>query len=201
MGTIYGYARCSTNESKQDIDRQRRELIKCGVSSNNIYWEYAHGTDNGRVELNRLMEVATPGDVIVTTEVSRLARSTQKLCDIIKEVQDKQLKLVICGSITFDCTPGHSTDVMTKGMLQMWAVFSELEGDIIRERIKSGMANAKAKGKKLGHPALTKETVPASFYKHYALYKDGTINVTDMARLCGCSRTTIYRYIKVVEEK
>lgn len=199
MATIYGYARCSTNETKQDIDRQRRELMKCGVSSENIFWEYAHGTDNDRIELNRLMAAASAGDTIVTTEVSRLARSTQKLCAIIDEVQAKELKLVITNSITFDCTPGHEADVMTKGMIQMWAVFSELEGEIIRQRIKSGMANAKAKGKKIGHPALSKETIPSSFYKHYALYKDKAINVTELARLCDCSRTTIYRYIRVVK--
>lgn len=119
MDKIYGYARCSTNETKQNIDRQGRELSKCGVPAENIYWEFDHGTNDDRIELKRLMDVVESGDTIVTTEVSRLARSTQKLCEIIKIIQDKQLKLVICNSITFDCRPGHDTDVMTKGMIQM----------------------------------------------------------------------------------
>lgn len=200
MDKIYGYARCSTNETKQNIDRQGRELSKCGVHAENIYWEFDHGTNDDRIELKRLMDVVESGDTIVTTEVSRLARSTQKLCEIIKIIQDKQLKLVICNSITFDCRPGHDTDVMTKGMIQMWDVFSELEGEIIRQRIKSSMANAKAKGKKIGHPATTKESIPDTFYKKYPLYKNGSINVTDLARLCKCSRTTVYKYIKIIEE-
>ena len=45
----YGYARCSTNELKQDIDRQKRELIKQGVAEENIYFEYESGTKIDRV--------------------------------------------------------------------------------------------------------------------------------------------------------
>ena len=198
MAEVYGYARCSTNESRQNIDRQKRDLIKNGVPADHIYWEYDHGTNDDRVELNRLLDVATAGDTIVTTEVSRLARSTQKLCSIIKEIQDKQLKLIICNSITFNCTPGHETDIMTKGMIQMWGVFAELEGDMIRQRIRSGMENAKAKGKKIGHPATTKENIPSAFYKYFVMYQDNKINVTEFARLCNCSRTTIYKYMAIV---
>ena len=201
MGDIYGYARCSTNESKQDINRQKRELMKNGVPEENIYWEYEHGTKDDRIELTRMFEKVKAGDAIVTTEVSRLARSTQKLCSIIKDIQEKQLKLVICNSIVFDCTPGHTTDVMTKGMIQMWGVFSEMEADMIRQRIKSGLENAKAKGKKVGRPETTQENIPPVFFKYYSLYKDKTITISDFARLAEISRATIYRYIDIVEGK
>lgn len=201
MGDIYGYARCSTNESKQDINRQKRERMKNGVPEENIYWEYEHGTKDDRIELTRMFEKVKAGDAIVTTEVSRLARSTQKLCSIIKDIQEKQLKLVICNSIVFDCTPGHTTDVMTKGMIQMWGVFSEMEADMIRQRIKSGLENAKAKGKKVGRPETTKENITPVFFKYYSLYKDKTITISDFARLAEISRATIYRYIDIVEGK
>ena len=201
MGDIYGYARCSTNESKQDINRQKRELMKNGVPEENIYWEYEHGPKDDRIELTRMFEKVKAGDAIVTTEVSRLARSTQKLCSIIKDIQEKQLKLVICNSIVFDCTPGHTTDVMTKGMIQMWGVFSEMEADMIRQRIKSGLENAKAKGKKVGRPETTKENITPVFFKYYSLYKDKTITISDFARLAEISRATIYRYIDIVEGK
>ncbi len=52
------------------------------------------------------MQIVKPSDAIISLEVSRLTRSTQKLCEIIKEVQEKQIKLVIAGSITIDCSPG-----------------------------------------------------------------------------------------------
>ena len=65
----YGYARCSTNELKQDIDRQKRELIKQGVAEENIYFEYESGTKIDRVEFNRLLETIDEGDTIIATEV------------------------------------------------------------------------------------------------------------------------------------
>ncbi|MCC3865612.1 recombinase family protein, partial [Terrisporobacter petrolearius] len=56
MNKIYGYARCSTNESKQDINRQIRELIELGATKETIYKEYQSGTKINRVELNRLLD-------------------------------------------------------------------------------------------------------------------------------------------------
>lgn len=88
---------------------------------------------------------------------------------------------------------------MTKGMLMMWGVFAEMERDIISQRIKSGMENAKAKGSKIGRPAITKEDLPEQFYKYHAFYKDGKMTVTDLVRVVGVSRATIYNYIAIVE--
>lgn len=196
----YGYARCSTNESKQDIDRQKRELIALGIKAENIFWEYGSGIKNDRIQLNRLMEIVKEGDSITSLEVSRLTRSTQKLCEIINEVQNKKIKLVIAGSLTVDCTPGKELDPMTKGMLMMWGVFAELEHDMIVQRVKSGMNNAAAKGKIIGRPKTTTENIPMVFYKYYPRFKSGNINLSEFSRLCGMTRATIYKYLKLVEE-
>lgn len=195
----YGYARCSTNESKQDIDRQKRELIALGIKEENIFWEYESGTKNDRVQFNRLMEIVKEGDSITSLEVSRLTRSTQKLCEIINEVKSKKIKLVIAGSLTIDCTPGKELDSMTKGMLMMWGVFAELEHDMIVQRVKSGMKNAAAKGKIIGRPKTTAENIPAIFYRYYPKYKNGSINLSEFSRLCEMTRATIYKYLKLVE--
>lgn len=197
--TEYGYARCSTNESKQDIDRQKRELLAMGVKVENIFWEYESGTKDDRIQLNRLMEIVKEGDSIISLEVSRLTRSTQKLCEIIREVQYKKIKLVIAGSLTVDCSPGKEIDPLTKGMLMMWGVFAELEHDIIVQRVKSGMANAKAKGKVIGRPKTTVDSIPAVFYKYYPMFKSGKINLSEFARLCEMTRATIYKYLRIIE--
>ena len=58
MKTIYGYARCSTSEQKQDIDRQKRDLLQLGVSNDkHIYWEYESGTKTDRPELEKLLSL------------------------------------------------------------------------------------------------------------------------------------------------
>lgn len=197
----YGYARCSTNESKQDINRQKRELKKIGIKEDNIFFEYESGAKDDRRELNRLMQIVKPGDSITSFEVSRLTRSTQKLCEIIKEVQEKQIKLVIAGSITIDCSPGKELDAISKGMMLMWGVFAELERDIITARIKSGMENAKAKGVKLGRPQTIVETLPYNFLKYYPMFQKGSINLSELSRLSGISRPTLYKYLKLLERK
>lgn len=199
--TQYGYARCSTNELRQDIDRQKRELMALGIKQENIFWEYESGTKNDRVQLNRLMEMVKEGDTIVSLEVSRLTRSTQKLCEIIQEVQEKKIKLVIAGSLTVDCTPGKEIDPLTKGMLMMWGVFAELEHDIIVQRVKSGLNHARAKGVKLGRPKVNMDNIPTIFYKYYPMFKNGKINLSELSRLCRISRVTIYRYLDIVESQ
>lgn len=195
----YGYARCSTNESKQDIDRQKRELIALGIRQENIFWEYESGKNNDRIQFNRLMKIVKEGDSITSLEVSRLTRSTQKLCEIIREVQEKKIKLIIAGSLTIDCSPGKDIDPLTKGMIMMWGVFAELEHDIIVQRIKSGLANAREKGKILGRPKTTIDNIPSIFYKYYPMFESNTINLSEFARLCQISRVTIYKYINIVE--
>ncbi len=197
--TIYGYARCSTNEKRQDIDRQRRELMNLGVTNrSNIFWEYESGTKTDREELKKLLGLIVPGDSIVTTEVSRLTRSTSHLCEILQIVQEKCIRLII-GSFTVDCR-SESIDPMTKGMLMMWGVFAEMERDIISQRVRSGMENAKAKGKRIGRPPVDATNLPVNFLHYYPLYKRKELTITALSRILECSRTTVYSYIRIYEE-
>ena len=185
-----GYARCSTNESKQDIDRQVRELKQAGAEA--IFLEYEHGDAAVKCQLSSLLEQAEEGDTVITLEVSRLARSTKQLCEIIEIIRSKHLRLVIVGSITVDCSNGE-IDPMTNAFIQMSGVFAELE---LR---RSGMANAKAKGAKIGRPQATADDIPAVFLRHYPAYKNKQLNVSELARVCDLSRTTVYKYIDLLE--
>ena len=198
MSTIYGYARCSTNEWMQDINRQKRELYRLGVTDEkHIYWEYESGVKVDRPELNKLLDVVQEGDTIIATEVSRLTRSTSHLCTLLELVKERKLKLII-GSFVVDCTQ-NEIDPMTKGMLMMWGVFAEMERDIISQRVKSGMQNAKAKGVKIGRPETTVDNIPSQFFKLYNRYQNKLLTITEMARIMQCSRATIYKYIGIVE--
>ena len=192
---IYGYARCSTNESKQDINRQIKELKAAGAEE--VIFEYEHGDAKTKKELTMLLQLAQAGDTIITLEVSRLSRSTQQLCELIDIIREKRLCLVIMGSITIDCREGKA-DPMSEAFLQMAGVFSQLELAMIRARVKSGMENAKAKGKKIGRRPTTKEDIPSSFLKHYAIFMEGKMNVSELARVCGLSRPTVYKYMKMM---
>ena len=192
-----GYARCSTNESKQDINRQVRELKAAGAEK--IFLEYEHGDSKVKSQQEAMFAEAQAGDTIITLEVPRLARSTQQLCEIIEKIREKRLCLVIVGSITLDCREGRA-DPMSEAFLQMAGVFSQLELAMIRERVRSGMANAKAKGKQIGRPRLAIDDLPTNFLRHYPAYKKGQLNVSELARVCELSRTTTYKYISIMED-
>ena len=192
----HGYARCSTNEEKQDIDRQVRELKAAGAQK--IWLEYEHGDAANKEQQALMLEIAKPGDTIITLEVPRLARSVKQLCDIIDMIRDKHLRLIIQGSITMDCRTNHP-DPMTEAFLQIAGVFAQLELAMIRARVKSGMENARAKGKHIGRPETTIETIPDRFLRYYALYKNHDLSISELARLAGVSRPTVYKYIKLIE--
>ena len=162
---IYGYARCSTNEKLQDINRQVRELKQQGATDETIYLEYESGA--------------------------------KQLCEIIEFAKEKKLKLVL-GSFVVDCS--KELDPMTEGMLKMMGVFSEIERNIISQRVKSGMENAKAKGKTVGRPSVKADDIPSAFYRHYPKYKQGQLTKKDLSRLCELSYPTVYKYLKIIEE-
>lgn len=199
---IFGYARCSTNENKQDLNRQARELKELGATDKTIYKEFVTGSANVKVEFEKLLGVIKEGDTLAVTEVSRISRSTKQLCEIIELVQERKLKLIIKDSITIDCTKGE-IDPMTKAFLQMSGVFAELEKNMISQRVKSGMANAKAKGKRIGRPDLNVDDITGNdrFMNAYKLWKGKSIKKIDIQRLTGMSRVTIDKYIKTLESQ
>lgn len=195
---MYGYARCSTNESKQDIDRQKRELVAAGVDEKNIFWEYESGRNENRKQFCQMMDGVQDGDTIVSTEISRITRSTRQLCALIDVVKQKRLCLTIIGSVKIDCSQG-TIDPMTNAFLQMAGVFAELEVNMTSARIKSGIENARAKGARLGRPEVTADNIPVAFLRYYPKYKAKQLNVTEIARLLDISRTTVYKYISLLE--
>ena len=193
---VYGYARCSLAEEKgQDLKRQTRELTAAGAEK--IITEREHGDAKSKPNLDFLIEHIETGSTLIVCEVSRLSRSVLQFCEIMETIKEKHLRLVVLGSITVDCRSGE-IDPMSAAFLQMASIFSELEKNILRARVRSGLANARAKGKQLGRKPVTKDDLPAAFLKHYQSYMNGSMNISELARLCGLSRPTIYKYMKMV---
>lgn len=195
----YGYCRCSTNDTKQDVQRQVNDVINMGADKQLIYTEYQSGTKRDRIELNRMLEAIGEHDTLYVTEISRISRSMRDLLEILDKLKDKKVKVVL-GSFVLDFTNGD-VDPMVMGMVNMMGVFSQMEREITVNRIKSGQANAKAKGKHLGRAKTTLEDVPNLFKKYYPDYVAKNITVAELTRLSGLkSRTSTYKYIKILQE-
>ena len=159
--------------------------------------ERVHGDAKVKPQLDFLLEHIESNSSLYVTEVSRLSRSTQQLCQILNTIKEKHLRLVILNSVTIDCRNGD-IDPMSMAFLQIAGVFSELELSMIRARVHSGMANAKAKGKQIGRKPVTKTDIPAVFLKYYPAYENGTMNATELARICGLSMPTVYKYVNML---
>ena len=123
---------------------------------------------------------------------------------ILETIQKKHLPQMVLGSITVDCSNGNM-DPMSTAFPQMASIFNQLELSLIRSRVRSDVANAKVKGsgpgqgKQIDRKPTTKDDIPAVFYKHFPAYQAGHMNASEFARICGLSRTTVYKYLKLLE--
>ena len=82
----------------------------------------------------------------------------------------------------------------------MSGVFAELELRIIRERVRSWMRNAKAKGAKIGRLQTQIDDIPQAFLRHYPAFKTGQLNMSEFARVFDISQTTANKYASLLEE-
>ena len=125
IGVEYGYCRCSTNETKQDVEYQIKELIEKGIKKENIYYEYESGSKEDRVVFNKLLQTMVSGDSLFVTDITRISRSTKQLCSVIDYINSNKMRLVI-GSLDVDCR-SDNIEPMVEGMLKMISVFAELD--------------------------------------------------------------------------
>ena len=199
---VYGIARCSTN--KQDVEYEVNELIKKGVPRENIFIEYITGKADldKRIELNKLFKIVKPGiSKIVATDITRIARNPKTFYEIMEFIEENKLCLQI-NTLVCDCR-NEELDIMTSTMLQVLAIFASFDLKMKKFQIRLGLQNAVDKGVQLGRKPVTKKTLDNDpmFLKYYAQYKAGQINLSEMARLLGKCRNTIYNYIDLYEVK
>ena len=186
------YLRVSTDE--QTTSNQQRELEavadRAGWDIVEIYKDEGISGSKGRDRrpaLDAMLKdaVRRKFDVVAAWSVDRLGRSSLDLINILQELRASSVDLFLLKQ-AFDTTTPTG-----KAMYQLMGVFAELEREIIRERVKAGMARAKAQGKRLGKPAVPEAKVEAV----KAELARGT-GIVKTARLCGVGVYTVQRIKK-----
>lgn len=143
-GEIIGYARVSTAE--QNVERQLVSLKEYGADK--IYIDKLSGKDTNRPQLQKMLEYLREGDTLVISEYSRLARSTQDLLQLVKQLTDKGVKVVSIKE-NFDTSTPQGEFILT-----MFAGLAELERKLTLQRQAEGIAIAKAQGKYKGRQPI-----------------------------------------------
>ena len=180
-----GYARVSTDD--QHLDLQRDALTKAGCSV--IYEEAASGKSTARPELEQCRKALREGDTLVVWRMDRLGRSLPDLVQIVAELEQRGVGFEsLTEKIETDSAAGRL-------VFHVFAALSEFERNLIRERTQAGLAAARARGRAGGRkPKLDDQQVR----EIKALLRDPNIQVADVARRYGVSRTTLYKHVGVI---
>ena len=185
MNQRIGYARVSTDD--QNLDLQRDALRQAGCAT--IYEEAASGKNAVRPELEQCRKALRAGDTIVVWRLDRLGRS---LPDLVQIVADLEQRGVQFESLTEKIETGSASG---KLQFHVFAALAEFERGLIRERTRAGLAAARARGRAGGRkPKLDEKQVR----EIKALLRDPDIQVADVARRYGVSRTTLYKHVGAV---
>ncbi|MGL5904049.1 MAG: recombinase family protein [Cetobacterium sp.] len=182
------YVRVSTVEQK--LDRQLLAYDKADI----IYSDKVSGKDKERPQLKAMLQDLKENDVIVVKSLDRLSRSTMDLLEISKEIQDKGATLKVLDKDIDTGTP------IGKFFLTIIGAVAELERENITQRVKEGVAIAKAEGKYKGRQKGSIELKGESLNRFKMFYKKG-FNKTELSREFEVPRATIYRWEKVLKER
>ena len=175
-----GYIRVSTEE--QNTARQEVLLHELGVDE--LFIDKASGKSTDRPELTRMMNYVRRGDTVIVESISRFARNTRDLLDLVEQLTEKQVEFVSRKEAIDTTTPTG------KFMLTVFAAVAELEREYILQRQREGIAIAKTKGKYTGRKPMP---LPDNFERVVARWRAGEITAVEAMRQTGLRANTFYR--------
>ena len=224
---IYGYCRIST--SKQNIERQQRNIKGAYAEAIIIKEEYTGTKVEGRKEFNKLLKMVKEKDTIVFDSVSRFSRNAKEGFQLYKDLFNKDVELIFLKEPHINTTTykkalksnfemtGTAIDSILKGvdeylMLlaeeQIKLAFEQSEKEVrdLQQRTKEGLLTAKLNGKQIGNVKGTKLTTKKSLkakedIKKYSKDFNGALNDVDVIKLIGISRNSYYKYKKELIEE
>lgn len=172
--------RVSTQQQK--FDSQQTALEKYGVDY--IFKEHESGRKQTRTELDRALAVLEPGDTFVIFKLDRLARGTKQLLHLLEEFEQREIHFVSLQNNIDTSTP------MGRFFFTIMSAFSEMEAELIRDRVLAGLESAKENGKTLGRPTKTKEINLA-----LKMYQETSLPVAEIARMAKISVPNLYYHL------
>jgi DNA invertase Pin-like site-specific DNA recombinase len=182
---LVGYARVSTREERQVLDRQIDALTTAGCEK--IFDDRLSGVQADRPGLNACLGYLRAGDVLTVLDLDRLGRRARDLIGMIEDLEKKGVAFKALNS------PMDTTTPAGRAFLQIQAAFAEMERNLIRQRVNEGLTAARARGRQGGRPrVMTPERL--RFAQH--LMADKTRTIPQICRELGdIPSSTLYHYV------
>ncbi len=180
-----GYVRVSTQE--QNTIRQEVLMAELGVDD--VYIDRISGKSADRPELKRLMAYVRQGDTVIVESISRFARNTRDLLELVERLTTKGVEFVSKKEAIDTATPSG------KFMLTVFGAVAELEREYILQRQKEGIAIAKAQGVYKGRKPIQRSEFP----QVVALWREGKITAVEAMRRLDMKPSTFYRKVRALD--
>ena len=177
-----GYIRVSTQEQ----NTMRQEVLMQELGVDEVYIDRLSGKNTDRPELKKMMDYVRKGDTVIVESISRFARNTRNLLELIEKLSEKGVEFVSRKEAIDTTTPTG------KFMLTVFGAVAELEREHILQRQQEGIAIAKAEGKYRGRKPIER----SNFDAVEKLWRAGTISAAEAMRRLDMSRSTFYRKVR-----
>ena len=180
------YCRVSTTEQ---CELRQTELSKeLGIEEENIFLDKQSGKDTNRKELQRLLEFCRKGDIVYTESISRIARNTKDLLQIVEQLKEKQVEFISLKESIDTSTPQGAF------MLTIFGAMAQLERECILQRQKEGIAIARKFNRYQGKPQMKIDK--EKFIKVCAEWRKGNKTATQCMKELNLKPNTFYRRVK-----
>lgn len=177
-----GYVRVSTTE--QNTARQETLMSELGVEQ--LYIDRASGKSVDRPELKKMLAYAREGDTVIVESISRFARNTHDLLDLVEQLTEKRVEFISRKEAIDTTTPSG------KFMLTIFGAVAELEREYILQRQREGIAIAKRQGKYTGRKPISH----SDFDRVVQFWQDGSITAVEAMRRLDMKPSTFYRKVR-----
>lgn len=179
-----GYIRVSTQEQ----NTIRQEVLMKSLGVDEIYIDRMSGKNANRPELQKMMEYVRKGDTVIVESISRFARNTRDLLELVEKLTAKGVEFISRKEAIDTTTPTG------KFMLTVFGAVAELEREYILQRQREGIAIAKEQGKYKGRKPIEAPELEQTIAK----WKSGAITAAEAMRTLHMTKTTFYRRAKMV---
>lgn len=183
--TRIGYGRVSTQKESQKFDRQEDQLIDAGCKR--VFLERVSGTSKEKPELEKALNMMAPHDELCIVSLDRAGRSVSQILELVEMLKEREIGLLsLREGVLVDRDGGCSPQ--TTFLISVLSSVNQLEVELIRSRVKEGLAAARRRGKKLGRPRKDMSTA-------VRMWQSKDYTVSEICDAVGCSKSTLYNAI------